>query len=160
MLKVRKKKEAGFTLIEMLIVVLLVSILAAAGAFGYFGYVKSARVAEGVALAGAALTAATTCAQSNPTAEGTQCTEAKLFPRIGLGSDGLSPDARWDVSITTVDLDPAATPPKYTAGAIKVVGQEGKDTEGLSAGIFLKDDAWVSRCKLDGTGVTVDSPTC
>jgi prepilin-type N-terminal cleavage/methylation domain-containing protein len=160
MCKIRKKEEAGFTLIEMLVVVLMVAILAGAGAITYSSYTKNARVAEAIALAGAGLTAGQACAYSNPTDEAVQCTDLKLFPKMGVASTGLTADGRWKVAVSPLLLDAAATPPKFTAGSITVAGVATKDTEASSAGIFLLSDAWVSRCNLTSATVVVTDPNC
>src|SRR3989442_1446224 len=68
--------EAGFTLMELIVVVLIVGILAAVGVPLYLGYVRDSRLAEAKALAGAALTASQACAQNDPA--GTSCTLANL----------------------------------------------------------------------------------
>src|SRR3989442_7938319 len=58
LLRGRQRSEAGFTLMELLVVVLIVGILAAVGVPLYLGYVRDSRLAEAKALAGAAMTAA------------------------------------------------------------------------------------------------------
>ena len=159
MIKLRRTHDEGFTLIEMLVVVLMVAILAAAGALYYGAYAKNARVAEAIAYAGSTLTAAQACAYSNPASEAANCTLAKLATKIGI--DGTtSLDGRWDFAVVPINLDETSTPPSWVAGSIKVTGVAGKDTENMAAGIFLDGQTWVTRCKLDGTAVVLTSPTC
>src|SRR5204862_6737002 len=103
MLKLLKRKlgnEAGFTLMELIVVVLIVGILAAVGVPLYLGYVRDSRLAEAKALAGAALTAAQACAQNDPT--GATCTITQLAQRIGVDSAGITGDGRWKVGIKDV----------------------------------------------------------
>ena len=95
MRKVLRRTEAGFTLIEMLIVVLLVGVLAAVAAPLYFGYVKDSKTAEGKALVGAMWTAWQAAAFQN-------CGVAQpitgAYPRTGLTATGVTNPARWDIS--------------------------------------------------------------
>jgi type IV pilus assembly protein PilA len=65
LLKRAVANEAGFTLMELIVVVLIVGILAAVGVPLYLGYVRDSRLAEAKALAGASLTAAQACAQKD-----------------------------------------------------------------------------------------------
>ncbi|MCD0492588.1 Pilin [Chromobacterium violaceum] len=55
----KQRKQQGFTLIELMIVVAIVGILAAIAIPAYQDYTKRARVSEGLALADAAKTAVT-----------------------------------------------------------------------------------------------------
>jgi prepilin-type N-terminal cleavage/methylation domain-containing protein len=94
--KMMRRSEAGFTLIEMLIVVLLVGILAAVAAPVYFGYTKDAKTAEGKSLVGSVWSAWQAAAQQS-------CGVAQViktaYPRAALTSTGLTTPLRWDVSL-------------------------------------------------------------
>src|SRR5436309_10278100 len=105
LLRGRQRSEAGFTLMELLVVVLIVGILAAVGVPLYLGYVRDSRLAEAKALAGGALTAVQACAMLNSCGEATNCTVALLSERIGVTTAGVTGDGRWEVGITTVTLD-------------------------------------------------------
>src|SRR6266550_3941462 len=100
LLKRALKNEAGFTLMELIVVVLIVGILAAVGVPLYLGYVRDSRLAEAMALAGATLTASQACAQNDPT--GGTCALTDLAQRIGVTSGGVTGDGRWTVAITPV----------------------------------------------------------
>src|SRR2546428_7621731 len=65
LLRGKKASEAGFTLMELLVVVIIVGILAAVGVPLYLGYVRDSRLAEAKALAGSVLTAAQAFAHQN-----------------------------------------------------------------------------------------------
>jgi prepilin-type N-terminal cleavage/methylation domain-containing protein len=104
LLRRRLANEAGFTLMELLVVVLIVGVLAAVAVPLYLGYVRDARLAEGKALAGNALTAAQACAQQNAGPNNAlavaNCTLGQIAQRIGVNSAGNTPDGRWNVAIT------------------------------------------------------------
>src|SRR5713101_7462814 len=137
MLKLLKRKvanEAGFTLMELIVVVLIVGILAAVGVPLYLGYVRDSRLAEAKALAGASLTASQACAQNDPA--GTTCTLANLAQRIGVtAGTGLSGDGRWAVAITPVTLNVATN--QFGGGPLTVAGQAGTNVANMAAGVFI-----------------------
>src|SRR5947209_2678775 len=99
--KILRTTEAGFTLIEMLIVVLLVGILATVAAPLYLGYTKDAKMAEGKALVGSVWTALQAAAQQD-------CNVAKptsaAYPKAGLTNLGATNPTRWTVAGGTLTL--------------------------------------------------------
>src|SRR6266536_1946119 len=96
MKKMFRKAEAGFTLIEMLIVVLIVGILAAVAAPVYFGYTKDAKMSEAKAIAGSIWSSMQGCAQAVPL---TACAVSGSYTRAGLTVGGVTADGRWTSAI-------------------------------------------------------------
>jgi len=161
LLRGRQRSEAGFTLMELLVVVLIVGILAAVGVPLYLGYVRDSRLAEAKALAGAAMTAAQACSFQNSGNEATECTVAKLAGRMGTTAAGVTGDGRWTVGVNTVTLDSpnnrflAATNP-----AINVHGMAAP-IDLMAAAIFIDTGGVLTmRCKTDGTAVAATDGTC
>jgi type IV pilus assembly protein PilA len=154
MRKMFRKAEAGFTLIEMLIVVLLVGILAAIAAPVYFGYTKDARTSEAKAIIGSLWTALQGCSQA---AIGTACTVAGQYARAGL-TGGTTVDGRWTVAVgaaNTVTMD--ATTNKLGASATPLTeldGVTGKDTAGLKVRFSWDNTALTGSFQCDTGGGT------
>ena len=96
MRKMFRKAEAGFTLIEMLIVVLIVGILAAVAAPVYFGYTKDAKMSEAKAIAGSIWSSMQGCAQAVPL---TACLVSGSYTRAGLTVAGATADGRWTAAL-------------------------------------------------------------
>ncbi len=161
MLKLLRRKvanEAGFTLMELIVVVLIVGILAAVGVPLYLGYVRDSRLAEAKALAGASLTASQACAQNDPA--GTTCTLANLAQRIGVtAGTGLSGDGRWAVAITPVTLNVATN--QFGGGPLTVAGQAGTNVANMAAGVFINAAGVVTiHCNTTSNAVVVGDPIC
>src|SRR5947207_4294107 len=80
------KGEAGFTLVELLIVILIVGILSAVALPLYLGYTSDARLAEAKALAGSAMTSLSGCVQVK--GSGGNCVVSEVRQRVGRDPAG------------------------------------------------------------------------
>jgi len=159
LLRGKKASEAGFTLMELLVVVLIVGILAAVGVPLYLGYVRDSRLAEAKALAGAALTAAQACAFQNSGSEATNCTTALLSGRMGTDTAGVTGDGRWTVAVTTVTLD-TVNNNRFLGGPVTVSGIAAP-LNNLAAGIFISGTGVLTiRCRTITGAVTSADGTC
>src|SRR5256886_16729436 len=96
LLRGKKASEAGFTLMELLVVVLIVGILAAVGVPLYLGYVRDSRLAEAKALAGAGMTAAQACSFPNSGEEKNEGTGPRPARRVGTHPPGPTGGGRRD----------------------------------------------------------------
>jgi len=155
MRKMFKTDEAGFTLIEMLIVVLIVGILAAIAAPVYFGYAKDAKTSEAKAIVGSLWTSLQGCAQASA---GNACVVKGQYARAGLSSAGATADARWTASTTAEDntMTMSATTNKLSASAsplMQLDGVTGKDPDGLKVQFSWDNTALTGSFKCDtGSG--------
>ena len=140
-----KGDEAGFTLVELLIVILIVGILSAVALPLYLGYTRDARLAEAKALAGSALTALSGCVQVKGT--GQNCVVSEVAQRVGLTS--ASPfntyDGRW--SVPTAQLSVSTDNPPQLTGTVTVSGVGGNAT-GMSLAMFATPTGVVLRCDV------------
>ena len=110
----------GFTMVELLVVVLIVGILAVVTIPIYLGYTKEAKLAEGKAMAGSVLTALQGCIQAK--GPGRSCSVTEVTRRIGVSSAGITGDGRWTV-VTTSRLSVSSTNPPRFSGTIQVFGR-------------------------------------
>jgi len=149
--KMLRTSEAGFTLIEMLIVVLLVGILAAVAAPLYLGYTKDAKMAEGKALVGSVWSALQAAAQQNC---GVAQTITVAYPKAGLDATGKTTPARWDVSVADgekLTLDCATL--AYTLSAAVVTKGTAADNNTLQISldwVAASTPPVVLTCSADG----------
>ncbi|MFQ2821282.1 MULTISPECIES: pilin [Aeromonas] len=114
------KKQSGFTLIELMIVVAIVAILAAIALPAYQTYTKKAKFSEVISATGAFKTAVEVCVQTQDiSATGVNCYTAGQYglpaspsaagyvQSIAIGVDGTAPDLK--ITVTSQGIDPATS---------------------------------------------------
>jgi prepilin-type N-terminal cleavage/methylation domain-containing protein len=141
------EREAGFTLVELLIVILIVGILSAVALPLYLGYTKDARLAEAKALGGSVLTALSGCVQVK--GSGNTCVRSEVQNRVGLDTAGSTYDKRWVVG--TAELSVTSDVPPVLKGTIPVSGVTGKNTDGMSLAFFADESGVTLRCNTGST---------
>jgi len=144
-------QQAGFTLVELLIVILIVGILSAVALPLYLGYTSDAKLAEAKALAGSAMTSLSGCVQIK--GSGGNCVVSEVQQRIGLDTANTTYDGRWQMS--TAQLTVSGTPPGLT-GTITVAGIGG-NAAGISLAMFADTTGVTLRC--DTTSATPPAST-
>ncbi len=137
-----KEREQGFTLVELLIVILIVGILAAVAIPLYLGYTKDAKLAEGKALLGSVMTALQGCVQAK--GAGQVCVVTEIVNRVGISTTGETGDKRWTVTPTGSLTVTIAAPPTFL-GTISAFGS-GADTAALSLSMFPTATGVFLRC--------------
>jgi prepilin-type N-terminal cleavage/methylation domain-containing protein len=139
------KRETGFTLVELLIVILIVGILSAVALPLYLGYTRDARLAEAKAIAGSALTALSGCVQVK--GAGQSCARADVAQRVGLSSTSFNTyDGRWNVP--TAELTVTTNNPPQLLGQVSVSGVGGNAT-GMSLSMFGTSTGVVLKCDVN-----------
>lgn len=132
-----KKAQAGFTLIELVIVIIIVAILAAASVPIYRNYVRRAVASEGTALAGSVLSAArmyfTEHQGTIANFTVTQADADATTPILGVNSKSNKYFTTWTVTLGR----PAATW-QVTAGAAAIPA--GSEYAGLRVGFTQNEN--------------------
>ncbi|ANT69917.1 MULTISPECIES: type IVa pilus major pilin TapA [Aeromonas] len=113
------KKQSGFTLIELMIVVAIVAILAAIALPAYQTYTKKAKFTEVVSAVGPFKTAIEICAQTTAAPDGTLST-------CDAGTNGVPPAvSAANGNVATVSVDGATN--AITATAVNTNGLAGEN---------------------------------
>jgi prepilin-type N-terminal cleavage/methylation domain-containing protein len=137
--------EDGFTLVELLIVILIVGILSAVALPLYLGYTRDARLAEAKALAGSALTALSGCVQVK--GAGQSCVRSDVAQRVGMDTSTFNTyDGRWNVP--TAQLTVTTSNPPQLLGQVSVSGVGG-NAAGMSLSMFGTATGVVLRCDVN-----------
>ncbi len=126
----RKPNQKGFTMIELMVVVVIVGILAAIAVPLYGKYVKNARVSECTGRMGEVITAAKAWAQENQDAAGNP-----LWPAGAGGVVDLTATENFTYAITAGGGANANT----TAMTITGSGIAGSKMEGVTVTITVAD---------------------
>lgn len=119
----------GFTLVELMIVVIIIGILTAVGVPLYMGYVKDAKVASAKAVIGSIVNAEKLYHQKNGTFVDT--IDLTAFPN-NLNIDVRDATEFWDIAIT------AATANGFT---VTLTGEAGTDYADTSVKLVYARDA-------------------
>ncbi len=142
-----ERASGGFTLVEVMVVILSVGILSAAALPLYLGYTHDAKLAEAKALGGSILTALSGCAQVK--GAGNNCVMSEIQTRIGLTSpQGFTYDNRWKVH--TAQLSVSTDTPPILNGTISISGVAQNAANLVALSFFINASGVTLRCGTTG----------
>jgi type IV pilus assembly protein PilA len=124
-------RDGGFTIVELILVILVVGLLCAIAAPVYLGYAGDARMAEGKMLAGALWAAVQSGAIGSC---GTDIPVSGAYQKVGLSSAGQTTPVRWSVSTggaNTISTDCASGLRTVSSSPLFVIRGESGDLSGL-----------------------------
>jgi prepilin-type N-terminal cleavage/methylation domain-containing protein len=132
----------GFTLVELLIVIVIVGLIAAVAMTVFLGYARDARAAEAKAIAGSVLKALEGCAQAR--GSGGACSRADIAQRASIDTTGLTGDGRWAIGTADLAVGSGAVP--TLSGTVTVSGVPGRDTDRMAVGMYVGATGVMLRC--------------
>ena len=151
------KKQQGFTLIELMIVVAIIAILAAIALPAYQDYTIRAKVSEGLTLSSSLRTAITESFQTQgPRAMA--CTDAATCGAIGAspmdatalaGNANVTSVVSADTGVITITYDASVVPAAANTLLLTPVGADGTTALDLSAAAAGTQVNWT--CDIGGT---------
>lgn len=124
-----KRGQKGFTMIELMVVVVIVGVLAAIAIPIYGKYIKNSRLTEATSRIGEIMTAAKAYGQEHPDASG----NPTWPPAAGAGIVDLTSTDLFDYSITAGGGGNAST----TALTIRASGQAGEKMAGVTVDMTI-----------------------
>ncbi len=125
----RKSDQKGFTMIELMVVVVIVGVLAAIAIPLYGSYIKNARITEATARIGEVITASKAWALENPNATGDP-----MWPAAAGGIVDLGASDNFTYAITAGGGANATTSP-YT---ITATGAAGGKLAGVTVAVTVQ----------------------
>jgi len=124
----RKSNQQGFTMVELMVVVVIVGVLAAVAVPLYGKYVKNARVSEATAAIGEIVTASKAWAVENSNATGTP-----IWPSGAGGLVDLTATPNFTYAITAGGGANATT----TAYTVRATGRTGTKMAGVTVTVTV-----------------------
>jgi type IV pilus assembly protein PilE len=122
------QNQKGFTMVELMVVVVIVGVLAAVAVPMYGKYIKNARMTEATSRVGEIVTAAKAWAMENPNASGNP-----IWPSGAGGLVDLTASPNFSYSITSGGGSNATT----TGLTIQAAGRSGTQMSGVTVSVTV-----------------------
>ncbi|MFM5660466.1 prepilin-type N-terminal cleavage/methylation domain-containing protein [Aeromonas veronii] len=141
------KKQSGFTLIELMIVVAIVAILAAVALPAYQNYTKKAKMTELVAATGSNKTAVEVCAQTKAAADASDFNTVCIAGSAGIPADIDATSAANGIGVETkAGASSDVVQVVATVGASAASGLTAGDYYQITGTLANGQVTWVGKC--------------